>query len=70
MRKRVPRKKRPRRLGAPDREGSLSERYLTTREVEYGRKKNPTNHLHPVGGGLLKIKEVCETEQNTNTRDL
>jgi hypothetical protein len=32
-------------------------------------KKTPTNHPHPVGGGILK-KEVCETKQITNARDL
>ena len=32
-------------------------------------KKTPTNHPHSVGGGLSKIKEVCETKQITNARD-
>jgi hypothetical protein len=32
-------------------------------------KKTPTNHPHPVGGGILK-KEVCETKQITNARGL
>jgi hypothetical protein len=32
-------------------------------------KKTPTNHPHSVGGGLSKIKEVCETKQITNATD-
>ena len=34
------------------------------------KKKTPTNHPHPVGGGLLKIRRLCETKQITNARGL
>ncbi len=52
--KKSTKKKTPRRLGAPDREGSLSKRYLTTREVEYGS----INHSNPAPAHLLVIECV------------
>jgi hypothetical protein len=38
--------------------------------VEYGRKKNPHQPSALGRWRLIKDKEVCETEQNTNIRDL